>query len=461
MTTTSVRRSYVDLFLISFAILFTELGCIRFLGSTVIFLTFFTNIVLMACFLGMSIGLLATSRRRDLVRTVLPLLLVTVVMALLVLWGYERFSNIAVGVGSHSSPQNVYFGTEERAGDPSRFVVPIEIVAGFFFVLIALAFVGLGQVMGRAFAAIPNRVMAYTADVVGSLAGIAAFGVASYLQTTPLAWFTISVAICLYFIRPFSRVQLMVGIAVLLAVGRYGYGVGLDTPISWSPYYKITYYPWGRVIATNNMPHQGMVALPEGGGGYLLPHRLAESAAGRTPQDVLIIGAGSGNDVAAALQSGARHIDAVEIDPVINALGRKHHPNQPFSDPRVTVHLDDGRSFLKRTDRKYDLVIYALVDSLVLHSGYSSLRLESFLFTEDAFRDVQRVLKPDGMFAMYNYYRQDWVVQRLAGLARKTFGNEPVVIPLGHVTGDGVDAGQLSRFTFVLCDNGGATVDAV
>ena len=49
---------------------------------------------------------------------------------------------------------------------------------------------------------------------------------------------------------------------------------------------------------------------------------------------------------------------------------------------------------------------YALVDSLVLHSGYSSLRLESFLFTEEAFRDVKARLKPDGAFVMYNFYRQ-------------------------------------------------------
>jgi hypothetical protein len=51
------------LFLISFVVLFAELACIRFFGSTVVFLTFFTNLVLMACFLGMSVGCLAASGR--------------------------------------------------------------------------------------------------------------------------------------------------------------------------------------------------------------------------------------------------------------------------------------------------------------------------------------------------------------------------------------------------------------
>ena len=67
------RHPYGELFLVSFATLFLELACIRWFGSAVLFLTFFTNLVLFACFLGMSVGLLATSRRTDLVTWVIPL----------------------------------------------------------------------------------------------------------------------------------------------------------------------------------------------------------------------------------------------------------------------------------------------------------------------------------------------------------------------------------------------------
>src|SRR6478735_7766664 len=133
----------------------------------------------------------------------------------------------------------------------------------------------------------------------------------------------------------------------------------------------------------------------------MLPHLLHRDAGGKPFGDVLVIGAGSGNDVAAALAGGA-------------------------------VHVDDGRGFLRKTRRKYDLVVYALVDSLVLHSGYSSLRLESFLFTEQALRDVRSVLKPDGVFAMYNHFRQGWVVGRLETMSRTVFGTEPVVISLPY-----------------------------
>ena len=59
-----------------------------------------------------------------------------------------------------------------------------------------------------------------------------------------------------------------------------------------------------------------------------------------------------------------------------------------------------------------------MVDSLALHSSYSSVRLESFLFTEEAFRDIKARLKPGGVFIMYNWYRQGWLVCRLAKLGR-------------------------------------------
>src|SRR5690348_3219375 len=62
------QRPFLDLFVISFLILFFELASIRWFGSTVVFLTFFTNIVLLACFLGMSVGLLTARRSKQYIR---------------------------------------------------------------------------------------------------------------------------------------------------------------------------------------------------------------------------------------------------------------------------------------------------------------------------------------------------------------------------------------------------------
>src|SRR5579862_643276 len=105
----------------------------------------------------------------------------------------------------------------------------------------------------------------------------------------------------------------------------------------------------------------------------------------------------------------------------------RNHPDRPYDDQRVTVHFDDGRNFVRSTDKQYDLVIYALVDSLVLHSSFSNIRLESYLFTRQAFEDVRRKLKPHGTFAIYNYFRQGWMVDRLKDSLRDAFGREPLV----------------------------------
>ena len=80
-----------------------------------LFLTFFTNLVLFACFLGMSVGLLATSRRADLVTWVIPLAVAAVGLAELTSWAYAHFGNLSIDVGGQTSPQQVFFGTESRA----------------------------------------------------------------------------------------------------------------------------------------------------------------------------------------------------------------------------------------------------------------------------------------------------------------------------------------------------------
>ena len=200
----SPSNVYLDLFIISFVILFFELACIRWFGSTVVFLTFFTNLVLMACFLGMAVGCLAASREQDFMdRSIL-----------LAGWSFLLSARFCFSTGrlvgswwmweDQGSPQEVFFGTEYDPKDPSYFVVPIEVIAGLFFLLIASMFVGLGQVMGRTFNAIPDHVVAYTSNVAGSLAGIVGFGVASYLCTSPVIWFSISLGGCLYFVERWS-----------------------------------------------------------------------------------------------------------------------------------------------------------------------------------------------------------------------------------------------------------------
>jgi SAM-dependent methyltransferase len=454
------QRPYLDLFLISFLILFWELACIRWFGSMVVFLTFFTNIVLLATFLGMSVGCLSASIGRDWLERVMPLFLIAAVLACGILLTYNRFGWVIVDVGGQGSPQQVYFGTEYRPNDISKFVIPIEVLAAFFFILIALVFVGLGQVMGRAFNQAPDRLRAYVSNIAGSLAGIAVFAFVAYLWSTPTVWFAVVVVLWAYFLQRRTLLQLYCGLAVLVLMSFVSYNTTFRTAnqiatgsyhsLIWSPYYKIVYVPQSKTIYTNNIGHQAMVQIQERAPAYSLPYLLNRDAGGRPFENVLIIGAGSGNDVSAALAYGAKHVDAVEIDPAIYTLGLAEHSDRPYQDPRVRVFIDDGRSFLRRTQQKYDLVVYALVDSLVLHSGYSSLRLESFLFTRDAFNDIAARLRPGGLFVVYNLFRQGWIVGRIERMSEDAFGAKPLVISLPYVDSIHPQDQEFGRLNMIL-----------
>jgi SAM-dependent methyltransferase len=428
------RRDGVNLFVVGFLILFLELACIRWFSATVIFLPFFTNIVLIACFLGMSCGCLAARQRRNWLALFPLLTLGTFAAARVIMALYSYWGGLAVDVGHQVSPQEVFFGTEYRNPDLAQFVVPIESIAALFFVLIALMFVGLGQVLGRAFDAHPNRVIAYSLNIGGSLMGIVGFSALSFTQASPVIWFLISCAGIVYLLYQDNTLSLprLVALVVMVIFPAIPADRSNLHEMRWSPYYAVDRNKASGDITVNNIGHQAMVPFDVGGSSYSLIHLLQRQSGGPPFQDVMIIGAGSGNDITHALRFGVNRVDAVEIDPVIQDIGIRYHPDRPYQDGRVVRHLDDGRHFLRTTERKYDLVVYALVDSLILHSGYANIRLESYLFTEQAFADVRRVLKPDGIFVMYNYYRQGWIVQRVAAMAKEVFGCDPIVLPLPY-----------------------------
>jgi hypothetical protein len=317
---------------------------------------------------------------------------------------------------SQDDPSLFTFSTLTPKGPP-RWVV-LTIVFLMSAAILALVAEGVARTFAR-FQALD----AYKFDLIGSLVGIVAFSALSFLRLPPLFWGIVAalVFVVLWLPRLPSLLQLA-GLAILVVVlGIESFGAGL----SWSPYYKIHAHRVAAMdnqlqIDVNGVPHQVHQSAKFAPGNHLYdaidPAKL---------DNVLVIGAGGGNDVAVALSKGAKHVDAVEIDPRIYDLGKSHHPDHPYSDPRVDVHIDDGRAFLERTDKKYDLVILALPDSITLVSGQSALRLESYLFTKQAMATARDRLAPGGIFAMYNYYRQRWLVDRYGNTLEQVYGKPP------------------------------------
>jgi hypothetical protein len=206
----------------------------------------------------------------------------------------------------------------------------------------------------------------------------------------------------------------------------------------WSPYNKLSVQARGGrgpalYVSANNIPYQAarsLAVLRKQKPFYFYPYQHIPKS---QLKNVLIIGAGTGNDTTVALAEGAQHIDAVEIDPQLLRIGHDQNPARPFESSRVTVHSADGREYLQDTNKKYNLILFALPDSLEAVSGQSAIRLESFLLTAQSVVTVQKHLVPGGTFAMYNYYAP-FLLNRYASTIESAFGREPcqnVGPPLG------------------------------
>ncbi|MGH9159767.1 MAG: spermidine synthase [Vicinamibacteraceae bacterium] len=403
------KPSLFRLFLISFLVLFLEVALIRWMPAYVRLLSYFANFILLASFLGIGVGCLLARVKWDLFRA-FALIQAAVVTAVYFL----RFE-VAIPITS----SQIYFssGTTER-------VVPVESTyfLPLLFIVVAVLFATLAQRMGREMERHPP-LRAYLVNLIASLAGVGGFAAMSYWQLPPVVWFGVALLVALPFVWELPRTWAIASTALLTV--SLSFVIALQTGTIWSPYYKITTYDDNgeMVVEVNNIFHQSMAPIAHKEYFYEWPYTVF----GDTFENILILGAGSGTDVAAALKHGAAHVDAVEIDPVIAALGRRYHPDRPYHDPRVRIVTDDARHFLRTTDRKYDLVVFALIDSLTLQSSFTSVRLESYMFTEESFRAVRDLLEPDGVLVIYNYFREKWLVDRLANTAERAFGEAPRV----------------------------------
>lgn len=404
-----IRSDRVRLVLLSFLMLFVELALIRWAGSNVLYLSFFSNFVLLGSFLGIGLGFLRARATRDLSVFAPAALgaLVTVVYL------------FPVDVQTEGRDL-IFFSGGSTTGPPRELVLPV------IFLAVALTMMLIAEGVARTFSRF-DALEAYRLDLIGSLAGIAGITALSFLRLPPVFWGAFAAATMLALAAPSIRWFQLIGIVALLGV------LGVESfasNASWSPYYKITTREAdnGELgIDVNGVPHQSHARSTENPLYTLMYGQIPDNPL----DEVLIIGAGGGNDVSVALARGARHIDAVEIDPRLYDLGKSRHPDDPYHDPRVDIHINDGRAFVEQTDKDYDLVVLALPDSITLVSGQSSLRLESYLFTREAMEAYRDVLAPDGVFAMYNYYRQDWLANRFLRTLSEVFGHDPCRGELG------------------------------
>ena len=407
----TVLTGRARLIVASALMLFVQLALIRWTGANLVHLSYFSNLILLASFLGIGLGFLRSRTSNDLGRYV-PIGLLILVAFIMV------FPARIEG----SSTDLIFFTEVRPTGLPTWVSLPL------IFIVIAITMTGFGEITGRAFREF-KALDAYRWDIIGSILGTLSFTLIAFLRAPSWIWPIVTLVALWLLYGP--RLPWVSRIAMVHIIGTLVVE-SLMAGISWSPYYKVQtqIQNAGTIneftnIQVNGIPHQNVMDVEQRLKAEPVYGRPYERAIDNPLNNVLVVGAGTGTDVALALARGAKHVDAVEIDPRIQQIGSQVNPNKPYDDPRVSVHINDGRAFLSSNDTKYDLILFALPDSLTLVSGASQLRLESYLFTKESITAARDHLTDDGVFAMYNYYREPWLINRLAGTLDEVFGHAP------------------------------------
>ncbi|MBZ5615365.1 MAG: hypothetical protein LAO23_15250 [Acidobacteriia bacterium] len=432
------RWNLSTLFLASSLTLFAELALIRWVATEVRVFAYVKNLALLLCFLGFGLGC-ALARQRPRWQAAVTALVGLIVVVRLPWRGPQIMESLSQYLGAS---QDIEIWATHAMHDATGLLLAVAVAAILLF-LITYIFIPIGQTVSRQIELAPRPLYGYSWNLAGSLVGILAFFAVSWFALPPAVWFTVVLA-------GIALLQSDRGAAIRFAAAILPVALLLVDPATphhfnlWTPYQQIELedetFPDGELYRTEiRVNHTGYQVIADLSPGFLARHpQLLREAQDENPYNlpfrftspnprVLIVGSGTGNDVAAALRHQSRAVDAVEIDPKILDLGRRRHPEHPYDDPRVSAHLTDARAFMKRTTARYDLILFGLLDSHTQLSDYSNMRLDNFVYTEESFREARALLAPDGILFIKFQINHPFVGRRLAEMLAATFGKAPVV----------------------------------
>jgi len=456
----------LNLVLVSFVSLFLELVVIRWLASEVRIFAYFKNLPLFAAFLGLGAGFIIARKRKNYFRlTPVFLLVLVVVIGLAKTLGYTHIV--------FTDPFEHYLVGEWGSTGPGAMLAGLGILAGVFS-LVVITFVGIGEKVGE-FLDDASPLSAYSVNIAAGLTGVLVFTMLCFLRMGPAVWMLVAMLpLVPFFWRSWNLLLLgaIVAVAFLMPSAK-----------TWSPYYRIDLEP---VITTSkdgatlplgytvNVNHDGILGAYNHSAEFVkqlspdsqfqlidyynVPYRVF----GPRFRKVLVLGAGAGNDVAAALRNGATQVDAVEIDPAILDIGRQYHPEKPYDSKFVRTINTDARAFLRDgKDSGYDLIVLGELDSHTVLSSMSSIRLDNYVYTVESFREALSRLNRDGVLALSFYYYRDWQMARVFDALWRANGAEPIAVhSLGKYpdnlvlfAGPGAPRTQLVTHPYVVAQN--------
>lgn len=448
----SARQLAWTIFLVSVVGLLLEMMLIRWIGTEIRIFAYLQNTVLIVCFLGLGVGCFTCRQPVRLTRGLAALAILTAVISV------PFLKPLAERLTEELSAQGGIVIWERVATQASWFTVInfIWALSMTFGIMLLLweVFLPMGRLLGQSMADHPSTIWAYSVNVFGSLLGIWLFVLLSGLATGPVIW--VGVAAVMLALLAWSQPQPLwnlglLATAVLLA-GFAGREPGALETI-WSPYQKLTLTPAGsqygagtNVIMVNNCGYQALLdnrdaavranpkVAPEFHG---LTQYDVPTAFHPSPKRVLVVGAGTGNDVAGALRGGAEHVTAVEIDPVIIDFGRRFHPERPYDSPKVQVVIDDARSYFASCQDKFDLIIFGLLDSHTT-TAMTNARLDHYVYTRESLQRAGSLLGPEGVMVLSFDTRRDFIADRMSRCLQEVFGVRPLAFRIpSNMTGWG------------------------
>lgn len=420
----SLARRPEAIAFISAIILIFELALIRQVPAEVKVISYFTNLLLMASFFGLGLGCILQKKRS--LAWLLPL-------GTLVL-----FACVALGRGIviYSEARDVHYWLIDNELQGTALHWPLLPSAVIIFIATTLPFVALGQALAQAMDRYP-RLIAYGWDIAGSLGGTVLFALASLLLLPPWIWPPILLGLwALVFVH--ARWQKLLCLAAGCLFLFFSHS---PQESKWSPYYLIQHatdetglrvwvnssfhqyaIDFAAVREKNRQSHQRVMEK------WSLPYQVFHQLNARGPGKVLILGAGTGNDVAIARTHQVAEIVAVEIDPVILHLGKTLNPSRPYDGPEVRTYIDDARHFLRSTEERFDMIVFGTLDSQTLLSSQANLRLENYVYTRESLQDAKRLLVDGGVVAVYYSVFKPWLHGRLFATVRTAFGDHSTLL---------------------------------
>ena len=330
------RTLMLQLFTVSLISLYFELLVIRWLSSEIRIFAYFKNVPLMACLFGLGLGMALSKSKRDFAKwfpaallSIAGIICFAVPLKLTHTFFVNPFEAYLIGNWTNGMQDTVWAKAQ-------LFLSGLAILVGIFY-LIVFTFMCLGQKLGQLFAEC-KPLQAYSINIIASILGIVLFSAVSFLSLPPPIWLLIGILLSLYSFRmPFQLIAF--ACTLLLAFTLTSPGV------EWSPYYRISTtkntidkdgnhpaFNYGYNIyvnydgmegAYNNDPRV-LSKLSDKQHSHILDYYdIPYLALGDKPRSILVLAAGTGNDVAACLRHGATEVDAVEIDPVIAKIGKR------------------------------------------------------------------------------------------------------------------------------------------